>query len=116
MSVTYDRFKINSLIKMAKITEISEQRERYITLAEEEFNKGEKLEIDSIEMFLLYGIRPNVKAKVPRTEVYERYVTFCESKGCAISTKNVLYRSMRESGIIQKKIHGTVYFSVDFVG
>lgn len=63
MSVTYDRFKINCLIKMAKITEISEQRERYITLAEEELNKREKLEIDSIEMFLLYGIRSNVTFK-----------------------------------------------------
>lgn len=115
MSVTYDRFKINSLIKMAKITQISEQRERYITLAEEELNKGEKLEINSIEMFLLSCIKPSIKSKALRTEVYEKYVDFCESKGYSTSTKNVLYRSIRENGFVQKKIHGDVYFGIDFI-
>lgn len=115
MSITYDRFKINALIQMAKITQISSQRERYITLAEEELCKSEKLEIDSIDLFLLSRIEQDRKGKVSRTEVYDKYVTFCESKGFSPSTKNVLYRTMRENGIGEKKINGTAMFSVRFL-
>lgn len=63
MSISYDRFKINALIQMAKITQISSQRERYITLAEEELCKSEKLEIDSINLFFAISCRTGQKRK-----------------------------------------------------
>lgn len=112
MSVSYDRFKINALIQMAKITQISSQRERYITLAEEELCKSEKLEIDSIDLFLLSRVEQDRKGKVSRSEVYDKYVTFCENKGFAPSTRNVLYRTMRENGIGEKKVNGIDSFSI----
>lgn len=112
MSVSYDRFKINALIQMAKITQISSQRERYITLAEEELCKSEKLEIDSIDLFLLSRVEQDRKGRVSRSEVYDKYVTFCENKGFAPSTRNVLYRTMRENGIGEKKVNGIDSFSI----
>lgn len=112
MSVSYDRFKINALIQMAKITQISSQRERYITLAEEELCKSEKLEIDSIDLFLLSRVEQDRKGKVSRPEVYDKYVAFCENKGFAPSTRNVLYRTMRENGIGEKKVNGIDSFSI----
>lgn len=112
MSISYDRFKINALIQMAKITQISSQRERYITLAEEELCKSEKLEIDSIDLFLLSRVEQDRKGKISRSDVYNKYVTFCEAKGFAPSTRNVLYRTMRENGIGEKKINGIDSFSI----
>lgn len=115
MSITYDRFKINALIQMAKITEISSQRERYITLAEEELCKSEKLEIGSIDLFLLACIERDRNGRTTRPETYSRYITFCENKGFAPSTKNVLYRSMRENGIAERKINGIDYFNIRLI-
>lgn len=112
MSISYDRFKINALIQMAKITQISSQRERYITLAEEELCKSEKLEIDSIDLFLLSRVEQDRKGKISRSDVYNKYVTFREDKGFTPSTRNVLYRTMRENGIGEKKINGIDSFSI----
>ena len=112
MSISYDRFKINALIQMAKITQISSQRERYITLAEEELCKSEKLEIDSIDLFLLSRVEQDRKGKISRSDVYNKYVTFCEDKGFTPSTRNVLYRTMRENGVGEKKINGIDSFSI----
>lgn len=115
MSLSYDRFKINTLIQMAKITQIASQRERYITLVEEELNKSEKLEIDSVELFLLAHIKPSKKVRTLRTEIYDKYLDFCTSKGYCATTKNVLYRVLRENGYVEKRIHGTMYFAIDFI-
>ena len=105
---TYSRFKVNALIQMARTTEISSQRERYITLAEEELNKEEKLEIDSIDLFLESRVRKDKKKNTPRTEVYEKYLSFCYDNSFTPSTKNVLYRTMRENGFLECKLHGNI--------
>ena len=107
---TYSRFKVNALIQMARTTEISSQRERYITLAEEELNKEEKLEIDSIDLFLAQYVMKDRKKTVARSKVYEKYIDFCLKKSFSPSTKNVLYRTMRENGFGECTVHGNVSF------
>ena len=105
---TYSRFKVNALIQMARTTEISSQRERYITLAEEELNKEEKLEIDSIDLFIESKVKKDKKKNTLRTEVYEKYLSFCHDNSFTPSTKNVLYRTMRENGFLECKVQGNI--------
>lgn len=107
---TYSRFKVNALIQMARTTEISSQRERYITLAEEELNKEERLEIDSIDLFLAMCIKKDKKNNISRTKIYEKYMDFCYKKSFSPSTKNVLYRTMRENGFAECKVNGNDSF------
>lgn len=113
---SYSRFKVNALIQMARTTEISSQRERYITLAEEELNKNGVLEFDSVEQFISVFIKNDRKKRVERGKLYERYLDFCQNNEYSPSTKNVLYRVMREYGFGECKVNGIDCFRCTLVG
>lgn len=110
MSLSYSRFKVNALIQLARTTEISSERERYVTLAEQELNKECPLVFDSIDKFLSDCVRRSKNKNTLRTEIYDKYLNYCLKNNFTASTKNVLYRVMRENGFTECVLNGNACF------
>lgn len=102
---------------MARTTEDMEQRERYISLAEEELDiisqSTVSLYTDSVEMFIDAKIKKDSNKRTSRTLVFKNYVKFCERKQLQPVTRNVLYRMLRENGVREFKSCGEKFFRLD---
>lgn len=119
MNSNLSRFKISSLIAMARTTEDMEQRERYISLAEEELDIISQstcsLCTDSVESFIYSKIKRDTNKKISRTDIYKVYSKFCERKHLQPISKNVLYRMLRENGVREFKSNGERFFRLDIL-
>lgn len=101
MNTANSRFRINALIQMARTTENLDKRERYIAQAEEELEemKSGKCQSTPLEIFLYEKCEVGEDFRGDRTEIYKKYVDFCNERKFATSSRNSLYHFLRENGI-----------------
>lgn len=119
MNSNFRRFKISSLISMARITEDMEQRERYISLAEEELENMSSATCfvckDSVESFISLKTRFDSKKRISRADIYKLYLCFCKKNNFKPISKNILYRILRDNGAMEFKSNGERFFGVEIL-
>lgn len=111
MNTANSRFRINALIQMARTTENLDKRERYISQAEEELEEmsAGKYQSTPLEIFLDEKCVIGEDYRTSRADIYKSYVSFCEERKCAISTRNTLYHFLRENEVGEVRANGRYF-------
>ena len=112
MNIKDKRFKVTSLIQLARTTTNDDRRERYVAEAEDVLNSMETNYGSSMEKFFYDLCVPDENEKIDRTIVYSKYVDFCKKNKLEVYTRNALYYFLRENSVCECKIHGTHNFKM----
>lgn len=104
---SFRQYKIDTLLKMAKLTSDEIKREKFIAEARTElYELSEQNGIqvaDSIEGFYnecLYQAGNTVKTS--RKEIYSAYEQYCKNYSLIPTTRNAVYKYLREMGVPEK--------------
>lgn len=111
--VNNSRFKVNTLIQMARITENQELRERYIAQAEDILEEMD-LNISNtspVEMFLSEKCDLSGSNRIDRTVLYKKFQDYCTDKKLPLCSKNIFYATLRKNKVREGK-SGYHYFVI----
>ena len=119
------RLRIESLLKMARITTDVDMRERYIAeaygLVTELGNRrnlnsvgDESSAFSSFESFVDTHLVKNNKVRTDRRVLYEKYLNFCEETKSDFFARNTFYKLLVSEGFHQQKSYGLKCFFVDY--
>lgn len=108
------RYKIDTLLKMAKTTNSDYLREKYIAEADIELQslteENGVCSSNSVENFIDECIVQDFESSIERTTLYRKYIEYCKRQNVSFATRNALYRYLREKGMYsQKKVDGTFF-------
>lgn len=113
------RYKIDTLLKMAKTTSNEVLRERYIAEADVELQylseDSMSIQTLSVENFVNDCIEIDTTEKISREDLYTAYLDFCNKNNETCFSKNILYRYLRNSGFYEMKSNGIRYFKARLV-
>ena len=108
------RYKIDTLLKMAKTTSNEALREKYIAEADIELQYLSEdtlsVQTSSVENFINDCFEYNINERISRDELYDAYIDFCNKNNVTCFSKNILYRSIRNHGFDEIKSNGVRFF------
>lgn len=120
------RLRIETLVKLAKITTDVNMRERYVAeayglvqeLALIPQNDGvgrQESTISAFESFVDSHIVKSYISRCERVMIYRKYQDYCDESGHDYFSRNIFYKLLRSRGFHEKKIHGKDYFNIEYV-
>lgn len=93
-----DRYKIDKLVELARITNDEQLRESLIdealTLLDMQHGTG----LNSVDTFINSKVIFSPSAKQPRAELYAAYSRYCEENGLPIASNRQLYKMLEDAG------------------
>lgn len=111
------RFRINALIQMARTTDNQDKREEYISQAEKELDEmcQSPFHDNSMEQFFNEKCEIGEQFRTDRTEIYKKYIEFCEECSFCPYSRNALYRYFRENRVRESHTANQRYFKLKVV-
>lgn len=93
-----DRYRIDKLIELARITNDEQLRESLIDEALTLLNVQQGQGLSSVDTFINSKVIMNPSAKQPRAELYNAYSKYCEENGLPLVSNRQLYKMLEEAG------------------
>ena len=120
------RLRIETLVKLAKITTDVNMRERYVaeayglvqelSLIPQNENVGQQgTTMSAFELFVDCHIVKYSGARCARTKLYKKYEDYCEKNNSGYFSRNTFYKLLRSRGFHDFSSRGVRYFRVEYV-
>ena len=116
MNIKDIRYRINTLVKLARTTTDGDLREQWVVEAKDLLDTiGDDVsetENDFWTDFLTDNFDMEREGKTPRTEVYEVYLNYCKKQSEEPLTRHDCYEALRKLGIYQTVVNGQRYIKL----
>lgn len=110
------RYRIDTLVKLARTTTNGDLREQWIVEAKDLLDSINSNICETENDFWTDFINDNFdierEGKTPRTEVYETYLNYCKKHSEEPLPRHACYESLRKHGVYQTAISGQRYIKL----
>lgn len=107
------RFRIETLINIARLTDDRMKREALLNTAYEMLDGMTTVtayEINPTYQYIVDNIEPDSMQKIKRTDLYEEYEKRMIAMNDTVVSRNDFYTALLSCGIKQRMLHGYRYF------